>query len=35
MTALHVAAEKGNAEIVRLLLSHPKIDINFQSIHNF
>lgn len=31
-TALHIAAEKGNSKIIQLLLSHPKIDINFISI---
>ena len=31
-TALHIAVEKENFEIVQLLLSHDKIDINIQSI---
>lgn len=31
-TALFIAAEKGNADIVKLLLKHPKIDINMISI---
>ena len=31
-TALHIAVEKENVEIVQLLLSHDKIDINIQYI---
>ena len=31
-TALHIAVEKSNAEIVQLLLNRPEIDINFKSI---
>ena len=31
-TPLHLAVEKENADIVRLLLSHPKIDVNTKSI---
>ena len=27
-TALHIAVEKRNVEIVKLLLSHPNIDVN-------
>lgn len=33
-TSLHIAVEKGNIEIVELLLKHPRIDINSQSISN-
>ena len=33
-TALHIAVEKENAEIVRLLLSKDKLDINFIYIFN-
>lgn len=32
MTALHMAIEKGNLEMVRLLLTNPKIDINARKI---
>eukprot|EP00981_Chlorochromonas_danica_P000314 scaffold78_cov203-Ochromonas_danica.AAC.7 len=28
MTALHMAAVKGNVELARLLLLHPEIDVN-------
>lgn len=31
-TPLYIAAEKGNSEIVKLLLSMPDIDINAKSI---
>ena len=31
-TALHIAIEKENIEIVKLLLSHPEIDINILCI---
>lgn len=31
-TPLHIALEKGNAEIVELLLSMPNIDLNVQLI---
>lgn len=31
-TALHVAAEEGHAEIIKLLLSNPKIDVNLLNI---
>ena len=31
-TALYIAVEKGNFEIVKLLLSLPEIDINIKSI---
>ena len=31
-TALHVAIEKGNIEIIRILLSNPKIDVNIKYI---
>lgn len=30
--ALHTAVEKGNTEIIQLLLSHQDIDINFKKI---
>lgn len=29
---LHLAIEKGNLEIIKLLLSHPKIKVNYLSI---
>lgn len=32
--ALNVAVEKGNLETVRLLLSHPEINVNIKSISN-
>lgn len=31
MTALSIAVEKGNIEIVQLLLNQPKIDVNSKS----
>ena len=31
-TALHIAVEKGNVEIVQLLLMNEKLDINILSI---
>lgn len=31
-TALHIAVENENAEIVKLLLNHPKIDVNIKKI---
>ena len=31
-TPLYIAVEKGDFEIVQILLSHPKIDINLQSV---
>ena len=31
-TALHIAIEYNNYEIVKRLLSHPKIDVNIKSI---
>ena len=31
-TALHIAIEKENIEIIQLLLSHPDIDINCKCI---
>lgn len=31
-TALHTAVEKGNVEIVQLLLSRQEIDVNLPSI---
>lgn len=34
-TPLKIAAEKGNPEIVGLLLLHPQIDINIKSIFIF
>lgn len=34
-TALHVAVEKGNIEIVELLLSNPNININILSISKY
>lgn len=33
-TALHVAVENNHLEIVRILLSHPKIDVNIKYIFN-
>lgn len=33
-TALHMAIEKNNLEIIHLLLSHPDIDINIRSVLN-
>lgn len=30
--ALYIAAEKGDIEMIKLLLSNPKVDINFQSV---
>lgn len=35
MAPLHVACEKENADIVKLLLSNPKIDINKIGVYNF
>ena len=36
MTALYLAVEKGNIEIVKLLLNNDKLDINLGYIfHNF
>ena len=36
MTALYLAVEKGNIEIVKLLLMNDKLDINLGFIfHNF
>ena len=34
MTALHLAVEKGNLEIVKVLLSQPKINVNLPIIQN-
>lgn len=31
-TAFYIADENGNADIIKLLLSHPKIDVNDISI---
>lgn len=31
-TALQIAVEKGNIKIVQLLLSSPKIDVNFMNV---
>ena len=31
-TALYIAVEKRNVEIVKLLLKHPKININLKSV---
>lgn len=31
-TALHIAVEKDSVDIVKLLLSHPKIDVNIKLI---
>ena len=31
-TALHVAIERGNPDIVRLILSQPSIDVNVKCI---
>lgn len=31
-TALHIAVENENVEIVKLLLNHPKIDVNIKKI---
>lgn len=31
MTALSIAVEKGNIEIVQLLLNQPKIDVNSKA----
>lgn len=34
-TALNIAIEKGNNQIVRLLLDHPGIDVNIPKILKF
>ena len=34
VTALYIAAEKGNLDLVKLLLKHPNVDINMISILN-
>lgn len=34
-TALHVAIERGNPEIVKLILSQPEIDVNTKCIYKF
>ena len=33
-TALNIAVERGNSEIIQLLLSNPKIDVNYPNILN-
>lgn len=33
-TALHIAYENNDIEIIRLLLKHEKIDVNCKSIYN-
>lgn len=33
-TALHIAVENNNIEILRLLLQHPTIDVNSERIFN-
>ena len=32
--ALHIAVEKGNIELIKILLSNPNIDINLYTILN-
>lgn len=33
--ALHIAVDKGNAEILQLLLARDDLDVNFQSVFTF
>lgn len=34
-SALYIAIERGHNDVVKHLLSHPKIDVNAESILNF
>lgn len=33
-TAFHIAVEKGDIEIVKILLENLKLDVNFRKIYN-
>lgn len=32
---MHVAVEKENIEIIKLLLSNENVDVNIQTVHNY